>query len=254
MNRIFAAFIFLFSSITPVASQSLNSAAQYACSLHQPLRLNGDHVISEPLTEGCDGLIIDLGGATITYIGGQTDTVVDIKPKPNEAWRVNTRVQNGTIRSNGNANFALRTFAVSHSIFDNLRLRDVKISGYIGFLGIVNRYQMISCSANEKPFTTIPQSCFITNTDGSEFGFGIWASHLETIIAEGLSGIGVSLSVSSYNVLTAGTSEGNAVGININGDGNIINNFDLESNSIANKTGDLVGRGNVFNGFPSTFP
>lgn len=246
MIRLLALLLLLFT--VPASAQSLNGLVEAACVSHQTVTLSVDHVISEPITASCDGLIIDLGGTTLAYAGPQTDAVVDIRPGSTEPWRVNVTVKNGTIRSNGLAKYALRTWGVSHSIFENLRLRDVTITGYLGQSGVTNHYRMISCSANEKPFETVPQSCFIASADGP-YGFGLWASHLDTIIAEGLSGAGISLSVSSYNVLTAGTSEKNAVGLVINGDGNLIQNLDLEENSIANKT--ITGAGNIFTGFPS---
>ena len=151
--------------------------------------------------------------ATIKYIGSATGTPI-VSMSGAGAYANNftqIRVANLTISGNANNNYAIEAINIAHSQFENLRLRNVATAGFHGQLNVCNKFDNISVSVNDAPFTTTPVNGVIfdgalTGADYCEFN---------NLVVEGVSGTGIVLTNSQACVFNGGTSEANGSGVSI---------------------------------------
>lgn len=168
----------------------------------------GDWRTSAMLTIPCSNFTaIGEGPNTIvTYTGIPAVTAVFLVTGSSNIW--NDSIKNMTVSSNGNADYAIQTWKVLHSNFEDLRLRNVKLAGIAGSFGVLNTYKNISVSANEQAFTTVPASCMRFFDHGDALG-GMYASTITNPICEHVSGDGIIFTTSNDNTIIGGSSEGN---------------------------------------------
>jgi hypothetical protein len=178
----------------------------------------------------CSGM----GSSVISYTGsGAITAVLDIGTSTGggAANQWNNSVEGCTISGNANVTDAIRTRGVHHATLKNLDLRNVTGDGIDTNFAVVGEYDNIHCSLNDAVFVVQPTNC--VHLDGPNASAKTTASTVKNLVAEGVSGAGLLLGQTIETKIIAGTSEQNAIGVNItSGSESVsIDGLDMEVNS-----------------------
>jgi len=156
--------------------------------------------------------------------------------------------ENLTIVGNSHSTNAFECDACSRSSFVNLRPRDAAVTSFECKWCDVDYYRNVSTSnLQDLPFTTVPVHGFVCDTLGTG-AFFCTDSEVLNMQVEGVSGSGIVLPTAQTMTFVGGTSEGNAVGVEVDSAAtyNTFEGTDTENNAAADFT--VAGRQNVFSG------
>lgn len=196
----------------------------------------GTYTLSNPVTMTVSGQHLVCAGIKSTTLNYTSTTnitaIIDVGTAADGTNNLYGISINGcTISGNSHTTSAIRTRGVHRSDFSHNSLINVTGSAIQTNFAVGNDLDDLHTSSNEQAFTQQPTSC--VTLDGPDASHQSTVTSVKLPICEGVSGTGLVLNQANNTTITAGTSEGNAIGLSISSTSarTTVIGTDFESNS-----------------------